>query len=82
MILYQGKEIIGYAHIQLWPDERAAMRIIMIDEGKRKRIILAAHFLALCKKSLKCRNYKSIYVESSPKALAFYRNKWLYQNTI
>ena len=34
-ILYQGVEIIGYAHIQFWPGQRAALRIIVIDEDYR-----------------------------------------------
>lgn len=34
-ILYEGVNVIGYAHIQLWPDSRAAVRIIIIDENKR-----------------------------------------------
>ena len=32
LVLYQGVEIIGYAHIQFWPEHRAALRIIVIDE--------------------------------------------------
>ena len=35
LILYQGVEMIGYAHIQLWPDNRAALRIFVIDEPYR-----------------------------------------------
>ncbi len=72
LILYQGAEIIGYAHIQLWPDARAAMRIIVVDEARRNNNF-GGKFLALCEKWLKSRNYKSIHVESSPAALAFYR---------
>jgi ribosomal protein S18 acetylase RimI-like enzyme len=34
-VLYKGAAIIGYVHLQLWPDERAALRIIGIDEAYR-----------------------------------------------
>jgi hypothetical protein len=34
-ILYQDEVMIGYAHIQLWPNHRAALRIIVIDESYR-----------------------------------------------
>ena len=52
LVLYQGTEIIGYAHIQLWADERAAMRIIVIDEAKRNNHF-GRKFLHLCEKWLK-----------------------------
>jgi len=72
LVLYQGAEIIGYAHIQLWPDKRAAIRIIVIDEAKRNNNF-GGKFLALCERWLKCQGYKSIHAESTPTALAFYR---------
>ncbi len=34
-VLFQGSEITGYAHLQLWSHNRAALRIIVIDELKR-----------------------------------------------
>src|SRR5262245_13744640 len=36
LILYQGTQIIGYAHIQFWEDQRAALRIIVIDAPYRQ----------------------------------------------
>ncbi|WP_341792919.1 GNAT family N-acetyltransferase [Rickettsia endosymbiont of Ceutorhynchus obstrictus] len=72
LVLYEGVEIIGYSHIQLWSDERAAMRIIVIDELKRNNNF-GSKFLQVCEKWLKSKNYKTIHVESSPQALAFYR---------
>jgi GrpB-like predicted nucleotidyltransferase (UPF0157 family) len=39
LVLYQGGEIVGYAHIQLWLDNRAAMRIIIVDETKQPEIL-------------------------------------------
>ena len=69
--LYQGTEIIGYAHIQLWPDRRAAMWIIVIEEAKRNNNF-GGKFLALCEKWLKGKGYKSIHAESRPTSLRFY----------
>jgi GrpB-like predicted nucleotidyltransferase (UPF0157 family) len=72
LVLYQGAEVIGYAHLQLWSDDRAAIRIIVIDEAKRNHHF-GSKFLVLCEKWLKSRGYKSIHAESSPAALTFYR---------
>jgi GrpB-like predicted nucleotidyltransferase (UPF0157 family) len=72
LALYQGTEIIGYAHLQLWAGERAAMRIIVIDESKRNNHF-GGKFLHLCEKWLKTQKYKSIHTESTPAALEFYR---------
>ncbi len=70
-VLYCGTIIIGYAHIQLWPENRAAMRIIVIDELYRNQNY-GSHLLLLCEKWLKNKNYKSLHVESSIKAQSFY----------
>ncbi len=71
-VLYQNGEIIGYTHIQLWSNNRAAIRIIVIDEPKRNRKY-GSSFLFLCEKNLKKRGFKSIHAEANPTALAFYR---------
>ncbi|MBI2786842.1 MAG: GNAT family N-acetyltransferase [Legionella longbeachae] len=72
-VLYQGINIIGYVHLQLWPQHRAAMRIIVIDEEKRNHQY-GSQFLQLCEKWLKSQGYKSLHIESSPAALKFYQN--------
>ncbi|KTC64959.1 glutamate rich protein GrpB (plasmid) [Legionella adelaidensis] len=72
-ILYQGTRITGYAHLQLWPQKRAAMRIIVIDEEKRSRQY-GSQLLQLCEKWLKSQGYRSLHIESSPTALRFYKN--------
>lgn len=71
-VFYQNNEIIGYTHLQLWPENRAAMRIIVIDETKRNQN-LGTHFLHLSEKWLKNQSYKSLHIESSPAAIRFYR---------
>lgn len=70
-VFYQGTTIIGYAHIQLWQDKRAALRIIVLDENFRRKQ-LGSYFLYLCEKWLKTKEYKSLHIESSPAAYPFY----------
>lgn len=71
LVLYQGAEIIGYIHIQFWPDNRAAIRIIAIDESKRKQNI-GSQSLALIEKWLKILGISQIHAESRETSLTFY----------
>ncbi len=73
-IFYQGTKIVGYAHIQLWPKQRAALRIIVIDESFRNEG-LGGHFLTLCERWLKEKGYKSLQTQSSPEPYKFYRKQ-------
>lgn len=72
LALYQGTEIIGYAHIQFWPEARTAIRIIAIDENKRNQNA-GSQFLALIEEWLKSVDIKSIHAESRATSLGFYR---------
>lgn len=74
LILYEGVDIIGYAHIQLWPESRAAVRIIVVDDNKRGRGF-GGQFLNWIEVWLKAKGYKSIHTESSPDAVRFYKNQ-------
>ena len=71
LVLYQGTEIVAYAHIQFWPDKRAAIRIIATDENKRNQNS-GSVFLALIEKWLKSLEFKSIHAESRKSSLPFY----------
>lgn len=73
-VLYQGTEIVGYAHLQLWPEQRSALRIIVIDELYRNQG-LGGHFLTLCERWLKEKEYKTFHTQSSPDAYNFYRKQ-------
>lgn len=73
-VFYQGTKIIGYTHIQLWPEQRAALRIIVIDELHRNQG-LGGHFLTLCERWLKEKEYKTFHTQSSPDAYNFYRKQ-------
>lgn len=71
-ILYKGIEIVGYAQIQFWPDQRAALRIIAIDENHRQQG-LGSQFLHMCEQWLKKQGFKSIHDEARQSAVNFYR---------
>ncbi len=71
LILYQGAEIMGYAHIQFWPNGRAAIRIIVVNENQRNQS-LGSQFLALIGQWLKASGIKSIHAESRESSLRFY----------
>ncbi len=72
LVLYQGTTIIGYTHVQLWPEHRAAMRIIVIDEPLRN-MSFGGQFLDLCEMWLKAHGYKTLHVESRHESLNFYQ---------
>lgn len=72
LVLYQGVEIIGYAHIQFWPEHRAALRIIVIDENYRQHG-MGSRFLQLCTQWLKSKRIQSLHDESRPDVVNFYR---------
>jgi GrpB-like predicted nucleotidyltransferase (UPF0157 family)/GNAT superfamily N-acetyltransferase len=71
-VLYQGIDIIGYAHIQLWPEKRACLRIIVIDKPLRNKGF-GKQLLAWCEQWLKEHGYQSLHMASSPEALPFYQ---------
>ncbi len=70
-VLYKGTQIIGYVHLQHWPNQRAVMRIIVIDEAFRNQKY-GSYLLELCEKWLKLQGFKSLHVQSSPQAYNFY----------
>jgi GrpB-like predicted nucleotidyltransferase (UPF0157 family)/dihydrofolate reductase/GNAT superfamily N-acetyltransferase len=71
-VFYKNAEIIGYAHLQLWPENRAALRIIVIDERYRK-FGFGSQFLKLCERWLYHQGFKKLLIQSSKEAYQFYR---------
>ncbi|MBI2707492.1 MAG: GNAT family N-acetyltransferase [Proteobacteria bacterium] len=71
LVFYQGTEIIGYAHIQLWKEQRAALRIIVIDEHLRDQGH-GGYFLKLCERWLTQKGFKTLQTQASPAAYPFY----------
>jgi GrpB-like predicted nucleotidyltransferase (UPF0157 family) len=72
IILYKGVDIIGYAHLQLWPEQKAALRIIVIKEEYQDQNY-GKRFMELIEKWLKLQSYNSVHIESSAKTLDFYK---------
>lgn len=71
LILYEASVIIGYAHIQLWPNARAALRIIVIDELYRNKG-KGSYFLISIEKWLKQKGIVALHVQSSSQVYPFY----------
>ena len=69
--LYKGVDIVGYAHLQLWPEQRAAIRIIAIDERKRGQGF-GKELICFIEKWLTLEGYRSVHVESAPSFVGFY----------
>ena len=71
-VLCAGEKVIGYAHVQYWPDHRAALRIIVIDEAERKRGY-GAHLLKLCEERLRAEGIRVLQTEAGSDVVEFYR---------
>ena len=71
-LLYDGDEVIGYAHVQMWPDHRAALRIIVIDEQRRGQG-MGKCLMDYCEEELKRRGVALFQTEASPNAYLFYK---------
>lgn len=71
VILYQGSAIIGYAHLQYWPEARVALRIIVVEENYRNQGLGSA-FLHQIECGLKQQGMETLHVQSSPEAYPFY----------
>ncbi|MBB72120.1 MAG: hypothetical protein CMF50_06960 [Legionellales bacterium] len=70
-ILYHCDERLGYAHIQLWPERRAAIRIIVINETERSKSY-GSSFLQIIENYLATSGYQCIQAESRRESLHFY----------
>jgi len=71
-VMYENEKIIGYAHIQLWPENRSALRIIVIEEGLRNHSF-GSQFMTVIEDWLKENSIRSLHIESNPAALNFYK---------
>lgn len=71
-LLYDEDKVIGYAHVQLWSDHRAALRIIVIDEQKRGQG-MGKCLMDHCEKDLKQLGVILLQTEASPNAYLFYK---------
>ncbi len=72
LVLYEGTDIVGYAHIQFWPDQRAAVRMLACDDEKKANQNADSQFLALIEKWVKRLGIQSTHVESRQSSLGLY----------
>lgn len=72
-VFYKNADIIGYTHLQLWAEDRATLRIIVIDEYYRNRGF-GSQFLKLCERWLCHQGFKMLLIQSSPEAYKFYHD--------
>jgi GrpB-like predicted nucleotidyltransferase (UPF0157 family)/GNAT superfamily N-acetyltransferase len=70
-LFYEGGDIVGYLHLQLWEKSRCALRIIVIDEEYQRRG-LGKKFLADVERWLQEQGIRQLHVQSPPEALPFY----------
>jgi spectinomycin phosphotransferase len=71
-LIYDGDKVIGYAHVQIWPEHRAALRIIVIDEQKRGSG-MGKYLMDCCEGELRKQGITLLQTEASPNAYLFYR---------
>ncbi len=71
-LLYEGDRVIGYAHVQMWPEHRAALRIIVIDELRRGNG-MGKYLMGCCELALKEQGVTLLQTEASPSAYPFYK---------
>ncbi len=71
-LLYDGNKVVGYAQVQIWPDQRAALRIIVIEELVRGRG-RGKYLMRYCEQELKKQGITLLQTEASPKAVQFYK---------
>lgn len=71
-LLYDSDQIVGYAHVQNWPEHRAALRIIVID-GRVRGLGMGKYLMEHCEQMLKKQGVKLIQTEASPNAYLFYK---------
>lgn len=71
-LLYNNDKAIGYAHVQIWPEHRAALRIIVIDEQRRAQG-MGKYLMDACEQALKQRGITLLQTEASSSAYSFYK---------
>jgi len=71
-LLYENGKVIGYAHVQIWPNHRAALRIIVINEQVRGQG-MGKHLMDFCEQALKQQGITLLQTEASPNAHLFYK---------
>jgi N-acetylglutamate synthase-like GNAT family acetyltransferase len=70
-LLYRQEEKAGYAHVQLWSEQRAIIRIIVIEERLRQQH-LGKQFMHLLETWLAQQGSRKLCLEAQPGAVKFF----------
>lgn len=70
-LLYDNEKVIGYAQVQIWPNHRAALRIIVIHETMRGTG-MGKYLMEYCERILKEKGIALLQTEAAPDAYLFY----------
>lgn len=65
LVLYRNADIVGYAQLELWPQDRVAVRVFIIAEGHRHRGF-GSPFLRMCERWLSHQG-KKLHVHIYPR---------------
>ncbi|MDP2193847.1 MAG: bifunctional GrpB family protein/GNAT family N-acetyltransferase [Alphaproteobacteria bacterium] len=71
LVLYEGTQIIAYAHVEFLPDHRSLLRMLVVDKNKRN-MGFGSRLLSLMEKWLKSLDIKSFHLTSRQSSLRFY----------
>jgi GrpB-like predicted nucleotidyltransferase (UPF0157 family) len=70
LVVLKKTDIIGYAHIEIYPDNKSVIHFIFISENKRNKNI-GSELLKFIEKWLLSRDFKNLYSKISPETLGF-----------
>lgn len=72
LVVLKKTTIIGYAHIQLYPNNNAVLRFMFINEDHRKQHV-GRDLLTFIEQWLISRDFKILYSDISPDCLQFFK---------
>lgn len=73
-VFYKNAEIIGYAHLQLWIECKAILRMIVIDERYHNQGF-GRQFLALCERWLSHQGFNKLFIHAPQKVHEFFQHQ-------
>jgi GNAT superfamily N-acetyltransferase len=77
-LLLKEDTVIGYAHVQYWPQHRAALRIIVIDKNEQRKGY-GSYLMQQCEQLLKKEGFQTLHTEAHPTAVKFYEHLGYHQ---
>lgn len=81
LMFHQGVEIIGYAHIQLHPNQKAELRVFLFNHPYQ-RDCFGSEFLRLCEQWLQRQGAHSLYYMSDKQNREFFTKQGFNKTTL